>query len=252
MANKKRAKDFHAEIHDMIVFGLNNREISEELGLSLAQVAVYVQRHLGGNPNYFNKKTKHKHLREKVLRDRLYLSDKDIMSKYSLSKSELKSCLTIAYKIDHLKKIRKDRRRRDTWSADEFRFLFRWSGVISRKEINKHLRRGKTEIAIKDKLSLLGLSSKNVNGLTYSQFTGLFNKKPRYFLETQAGSPGCLRWKLVPWCHIEEMIYDNYIEHSHAVTLYISAMAMFQRWVHGDNYWKSLTSTPKFSFKNKE
>lgn len=256
MASKKRAKDFHNEIQDMIVFGLKNPEIAEELGLTVPQVAKYAQRNFRGNPNYLKQITKHTHLREVVLKDRLKFSDKEIMSKYGLTKSELKGCLTYAYKLKNLTHLRKDKRRRDSWSTEEYRFLFKWSGILSREEINSYIKRGKTDIVIKDKLRLLGLSSKNINGLTHSQFQKLFKKEPIYYLKTSAGSPASpftesARWRIIPWCHIKEMLDSGHIAHSESINIYVSTMALFQKWVHGEDYWKSLTSKPCFRQRQK-
>lgn len=246
-----KAKEFHTEIKDLINQGLTYPQISDELGLTRAQVSCYSQRFLGGNPNYINKKSKHKHLHKKILEMRLKISDKEIMQKLNLTKSEMKSCMTYAYKNKELSHLRKETRRRDSWSNKELKFLLQWSGIIPRKEINDYLKRGNSEIVIKEKLQQLGLCSKNVNGMTYSQFTSLFKTEPFFYIETSAGSPASkfakfANWKIVPWCHIDEMIKNKDIEHTEAIETYINSMATFQRWVHGENYWKSLTRTPKF------
>lgn len=250
MANRKKAKDFHHEIKDLINQGLTNPEIAEELKLTRSQVAIYSQRFLGGNPNYLKKKTKHKHLRKDVMTYFLDHSQDECIDKFGISKSEFKSIMTVGYRDQNLSHLRKDKRRRDAWSSEELRFLLKWSGVISRDEINSILKRGNSSIVIKEKLQKLNLCSKNVNGLTFSQFKKLFKSEPIYYLKTCAGNPGpsgCFsdsRWKLVPWCHIEEMLVSGFVKHSESIVLYIMAMAKFQRWVHGKDYWKSLTSTP--------
>ena len=252
MGTNKKAKQFHSEISNLIGQGLTNPEISKELGLSIAQVAVYTQRFLGGNPNYLKKISKHKHLHEKILKMRLKYTDKEIMNKFSLTSSELKSCMTHAYKNKKLGHLRKDTRRRDAWSGEELRFLLKWSGIISQKEINDYLGRGNGRIVIKEKLQSLGLCSKNINGLTYSKFTSLFNVDPLFILETSAGSPAspyfkAANWKLVPWCHVEEMLNDGIIDQAESIKIYVRTMASFQRWVHGKDYWRSMTSDPVFN-----
>lgn len=257
MGNKKQTKQFHGEIKNLIGQGLTNPEISKELGLTTNQVAIYSQRFLGGNPNYKKRITKHKHMHKKILELRLKLSDEQIRKKLNLTKGEMKSCLTYAYKDPKLKHLRKDKRRRDSWSKEELSFLLRWSGIISRTEINKQLKRGNSEIVIKEKLQKLGLCSKNVNGLTLSQFVNLFKCKPYFYLLTNAGSPTSkfsksAHWKIVPWCHIEELLDKEKIKHNESIETYIRTMAIFQRWIHGQDYWESLTSNPIFNARNNE
>jgi len=250
MASKK-AVDFHDDIKSLIGLGKTNPEIAEELGLSRAQVSCYVQKKLGGNNNYLKKKTKHKHLHKKILELRLKKTDKEIRKLLKLSKSEMKSCMSLAYRDPSLKHLRKETRRRDAWTTEELRFLLKWSGIIPRKEINKYLKRGKSDNVIKEKLQKLGLCSKNVNGMTFSQFRNMFKNDPEYYIATTAGSPASTfakyaNWKIVPWCHINEMLKSKKIYHSEAIEIYIEAMAMFQRWIHGEDYWASLTSEPRF------
>lgn len=246
-----KCEPFIEDIKLMIKFGYNNVQIAEAIGLSKATVQLFVSRKLGGNPNYLKHKTKHKHLRKPVMEYFLSHTWEETKKHFKLKDSELKSIFTIGYIDPKLAHLRKDTRRRDAWSTEELRFLFRLTGVISRDEINQHLNRGNSGRVIKEKLMKLGIPAKNVNGLTYSQFTSLFKKKPVYYLATTAGSPGSkfvqyANWKIVPWCHIEEMLNDKYIEHSDAIKLYVETMAMFQRWVHGPNYWQSLTNKPVF------
>lgn len=251
MAKFKTARNFKDEIEGLIAMGKTNPEIATELGLTINQVALFAQRELGGNPNYLKKKTKHAHLHEEILKLRLKLSDAEIREKLGLTHGEMKSCMTYAYQREEFKHLRVETRRRDPWSSEELRFLLRWAGVITRKEINEHLGRGKNEIVIKEKLQELGLCSKNVNGLTFSQFRALFKRDPIFYLSTSAGSPASkfseyANWKIVPWCHISEMIKDGEISYTSALHIQVEAMAMFQRWVHGDDYWRSLTSKPVF------
>jgi len=50
-------------------------------------------------------------------------------------------------------------------------------------------------------------------------------------------------WKIVPWIHTEEMLNDNHINHTESLKIYIKSMAIFQKWIHGDNYWKVLLAS---------
>lgn len=252
MGKRKYARDFRDHIVDLIACGYTNPQVAEELNLTVSQVSNYARRELGGNSNYLRGKKKHAHLHEEILKAKINLGESELAEKFGLTMSELRSCLTCAYKRPEFAHIRKDKRRRDAWSAKELRFLLRWSGIIPRADIAKHLKRGRGSIVVKEKLQQLGLCSKNVNGLTLSQFTSLFKAEPEYVLETIAGSPASkftqyANWKIVPWCHIREMLQSKKIECVEAVKVYIDTMAIFQEWVHGRDYWRSLTSTPSFS-----
>lgn len=237
----------------MIIFGFTNPEIAKELGLSVNQVANYARRYLKGNANHLKRITKHKHIIKDVMKYFLGHTEQECLSKFNITKSEFKSIMTMGYRDKNLTCYRKDTRRRDPWSKKELHFLLRWSGVLSTTEINNYLKRGVSKIVIKEKLISLGLASKNVNGLSYSQFTSLFKKEPLYYLKTAAGSPGSNSnsysyWKIVPWMHVKEMLGSGYINHTESVKIYIEVMALFQRWVHGKDYWKSLTSVPAFEY----
>lgn len=253
MKNKK-AKDFHQEIHSLLLAGKTNPEIAEELGLTRCQVAIYVERNLGGNPNYLKKRSKHKHLHEKILTMRLSLSDAEIRKKLGLTESEMRSCMSSAYKKKQLKHLRKDDRRRDSWSSEELRFLLKFSGIIPQEDLAKILNRGKSRIVIKEKLQKLGLCSKNINGLTLSKFRVIFCCNPDFLVQTNAGSPSGIKsnqanWKIVPWCHIDELLDAKLIGCAEVFRTYVKTMATFQKWVHGNNYWASLTSEPMFKGK---
>lgn len=245
-----KARDLKQEIVDLIGQGKTNPEIAAKLDISKNSVAVFTQRELGGNPNYLKRKIKHKHLHRKVLTAKLAMNDLELMEKFNLSASELKSCLTSAYKREEFAHIRKDKRRRDAWSSEEYKFMLKYSGIISQDEISQQLKRGKGRRVVKEKMQQLGLSSKYINGLTLSKFYALFKKAPIYYLETTAGPP-CSKFskrshfKIVPWCHIREMLIDGYVEQCEVFQVYIDAMAMFQRWIHGSDYWRSLVNNPK-------
>lgn len=242
MKRKSKCEQFHDEIIVLIREGKACPEISRELGLSVHAVSNYCQRELSGNPNYLLRKKKHSHLHENVLNYFLNHTFKETQDHFQLTKSELKSCFTVAYRKPELSHIRKDKRRKDSWSSEELRFLFRKSGIISRDEINDHLKRGKTNIVIKEKISSFGICTKAINGMTISQFRNLFNKEPLSYIQTTAGSPGAYGgfFKIVPWCHINEMLKSGYIDGIESVRIYIDAMSLFQKWIHGEDYWSSM------------
>lgn len=233
---RKLSTEIIDKIRDLINSGYTNPEIANELCISRNAVACYVHKNLGVNPNYQERIKKHSHLHETILKMRLSLSNEKIREKLNLTSTEMKSCLALAYRKNEFCHIRKDKRRRDSWSTKELKYLLKWSGIKSRKEINEHLKRGKNERVVKEKLQLLGLCSKNVNGLTLSQFVALFGKKPKTFIQTSAGSPASkfalyANWKIVTWIEIQKMLKTKYVDHSEAIKIYIDAMAMFQGWV---------------------
>lgn len=243
---KPYKKDEINKIKNLIKQGFTNKEIALKIDRPACAVAMVTQRKLGGNPNYRLKKTKHKHLRDKVLVYFLNHTMQETAEHFNLKMSELKSCLTVAYKNPLMAHVRKDKRRHDAWSERELLFLLKYSGVISRDEINEKLSRGNTGRAIKEKLMSLGVCSKNLNGMTLSQFRKIWGFDPEFYLMTTAGSPGGFKnttfFKIIPWAYIDELIKNKTINHEISFVKYVSTMAMFQKWVHGENYWHSLVN----------
>jgi hypothetical protein len=227
-------------IKRMIEDGKTNLEIASFLNCSNESLSVFVRKKFGGNPNFLNSIKKHSHLHEEVLKLRLRHDDEFIMDKLNLTSRELKSCLTAAYKKPSLAHLRKDKRKRDPWSNYELKYLLKNAGLISRKKINDHLKRGKSDRVIKEKLNSLGISSKNLNGLTLTQFKNLFKKDPDNFIQTSAGPPNAFqragenggRFKIVTWIEISKMIKEKKIDAPYAFKKYIDAMTLFQNWVN--------------------
>lgn len=242
MASK--CEPFIDQITSMVRNGKTNVEISRKIGLNASTVSQFVRRKLCGNLNYLKKKTKHNHLHREILVFFLKHTEKETQDKFNLTQSEFKSCMTCAYKRKEFSHIRKDNRQHSQWSEKQYLFLLKYSGVVSRCELSKYIKRGRSEIVIKEKLQKLNICSKTTNGIRYSQFISIFSCEPDYILQTTAGSNGrgggC--FKLVPWCHVDEMLSDGRINCSETLAIYFSAMAMFQRWIHGENYWQSLTA----------
>jgi biotin operon repressor len=248
MASKKKPRQFHNEIKDLINAGYTNPEIADELQFTRTQIASYAQRHFKTNPNYLKKITKHKHLRKKVMKYFLNHTAKQCQDKFNLTPSEFKSLMTTGYRVKEFKHLRKDTRLKTDWSTKELKFLLKYSGIISQKDIAETTGRGKSRIVIKEKLQSLNLCSKNINGLTLTKFIALFGKKPKYCIETSAGSPSGFtnsNWRIVPWLHIDEMLKEKYIDQIDSIKIYVETMALFQKWIHGKNYWQSLTKIPK-------
>ncbi len=227
---------------NLIHAGLTNKEIASEMGKSVAAISIKARRVWNGNPNYRKNITKHKHLHEPLLKYYLNHSAEECQRKFNLTKSEFKSCLTYAYKKPELKHLRKDTRRRDAWTAKEYRFLLAHAGLMPRNWIARKLNRG-GHLGIKDRLDLLGISSQNLNGLTISKFRILFNQDPRFYLQTKAGpqrktksrANSASYYKIIPWVWIDQEIKAKRLQAPEMYQKMIASMAMFQEWIHGGN-----------------
>lgn len=220
------------EVKKYIKLGLTNPEIGRQLGCSTSTIANIVKRHLDGNPN---QRDKHKHkkrdLYSKCLKYFQNHSFKDTAKKFDLTLNELKSVMSYAYQKENLAHIRKDRRRKDPWSVAEYRKLIQMSGLVQRKTIGKALKRAKGYQGIKDRLALLKLKSRNVNGLTYSQYLEIFDKKPEFYIKTNAGS-GNTRILLIPWVYFTKKKLKG---QPLFIQKMIESMILFQKWSHGTN-----------------
>lgn len=227
-----------SELKTHIANGLTNKEIANLYGVSRDSVSIITLRVLGGNPNYRNKITKHAHIREKVLEYYLTHTAIDTQKKFKLTASEFKSCLTMAYKIESLKHLRKETRRHDAWSSKEYKFLLQNAGLRSREWIAVKLKRG-GELCIKDRLEMLGISSKNLNGITISQFREAFGCDPGFYIQSKAGPKRVLKsgfkntpsyYKIIPWIYLEKEISEKRLKTHRIFEDLISAMALFQNW----------------------
>lgn len=225
------------EVKKYIKLGLTNPEIGKQLGYSTSTIANIVKRYLDGNPNQRDKyKHKKRDLYPKCLKYFQNHSFEDTAKKFDLTLNELKSVMSYAYKNESLAHIRKDRRRKDPWSTAEYRKLIQMLGLVERKTIGKVLKRAKSYQGIKDRLALLKLKSRNVNGLTYSQYLELFDKKPEFYIKTNAGSGNC-RILLIPWvCFTKKQLQGQPV----FIQKMIEAMILFQKWSYGTNSRKAI------------
>lgn len=178
--------------------------------------------------------SKHAHLREDLLRYYLTHSAEECQKRFKLTPSEFKSCLIYAYRIPEFKHLRKETRRHDAWTAYEFKFLLQHSGFRSREWIAKKLKRG-GHLGIKDRLEMLGVASKSVNGLTLSKFREAFNKEPDFYLKTKAG-PGrgkysATYYKIIPWVWLDQELKAKRLKTHKIFRKLIASMALFQEWV---------------------
>lgn len=232
MAKLTISQDSCLAIDKLIKSGCNNREISDRLGISKSLIAQYCRRVYGGNKNF--KRCKHKHLREEVLLFFLNNSFEETAKKFNLKKGELKSLFTAAYKDTKFKHLRKEKRinHKNFWTIEEIRQMLNLCGIKSRKEISIILKRG-NERVIKEKLSKLGISSRNINGLNISVFRQFFNCEPEFLIESTAGPTSINKktcFKIVPWIKIDEWIKSNKIKTVSVFEKLVEIYAMFQRW----------------------
>jgi hypothetical protein len=190
--------------------------------------------------------SKHSQLREPVMKYFMTHTWIETLKKFKLTNSELKSLFSIGYKMPALKHLRKDTRRKDSWSAKEYKFLIRHSGLMPRIWIAEKLKRDKSEIVIKEKLSQLGLASKSVNGITLSQFRSAFGKDPEMYLQTEAGPSrgvhGQTYFKIVPWCWLDKQLKNEKLSAPKVFCQLVESMALFQEWIFEGNALKKLKS----------
>ncbi|MBL7544293.1 MAG: hypothetical protein JNL11_10770 [Bdellovibrionaceae bacterium] len=232
-------------LSNLIDKGLTNVEIAEKLGSSREAITLIANRYLKGNQNYQKRITKHAHLREPVMKYFLKHTASECQKKFKLTNSEFKSLMTVGYRDPKFKHLRKETRRHDAWSAKEYKFLLQHSGLRSRKWIAEKLNRG-GELGIKDRLDLHGISSKNLNGLTLSQFRDAFGKDPEWFIQTSAGPGGNLHggltgyFKIVPWVYLKREFELKRLSSHTIIVQLVEAMAMFQDWFYEGNALKKL------------
>lgn len=196
-------------------------------------IRIKAQRFFGGCK--VKSHTKHKHLRESVFKYFLNHTAKETMKKFKLNRSEFKSIFTVGYRDPKLKHLRKDKRNKDKWNSHHYKILLQNAGLKSRSEIAELIGKGNVNSCIKERLQRLGLRSKNVNGVTLSQYRNAFKKEPDFYIQTKAG-PGrgnnsSTHWKIIPWVILKKEINNKEIEAPEIMKILIETMAMFQEWI---------------------
>lgn len=213
--------------------------IAEKLGLKIKNVRHFARREKvrlvnPGHMGLWNRK--HWHLREAVLTYFLNHSFEETARHFSLKKSELKSLFTLGYRMPEWAHLRKDTRRRDTWSEKETLFALRRAGVISREEIARKLKRG-TMHSVKEFLFRMDLPSKLVNGIPLTWAKLIWPQESQFrFVQTRAGPTSMNNqfcFKLIPWVEAEKLALAN--ETDSIVKSCIFSMARFQRFIHKTN-----------------
>lgn len=222
-------------------------EIAEKLGRSVQSVRwkaktlglPSTQKTLSHRLGAWN--AKHKHLRLPALRYYQAHTAKETAKRFGLTDREFKSLITVTYKTAAWKKLRKETRTHEPWSAKELKFLLRHAGLVPRKKIMEKIGRGKNVCHIKERLQTLGVASRTIQGITLSQYINAFGERPRFFLKTSAGPDGGAkgtlptRWKLVPWVWLDQELKAKRLKTAPEFRMLVSSMAMFQDWIFEGN-----------------
>ena len=240
--------DLHKEILAQRNLGLSNPEIAKKLNVSKARIACILQKHYGGNSNYRKRITKHRHLHKEALIAYQNNNFNEAAKELNLTLSEMKSCLSLAYKDPKLKHIRKDSRRKDKWTSEQLIKMLQMIGLRPRNAIAKKIKRD-NERVVKEKLQHLGLKyPKYLNGLTLSRYREIFGVEPQFYIQTDAGpgnGPGdhiATFFKIVPWVYIQDQIMSGELRPPQIIKQWIKIMSDFQEWIHnGDAYGNILT-----------
>lgn len=217
----------------LIQAGFTNPEIADLMQKKRSAVQIKSQRVWGGNPNYRAQITKHAHLREPVMRYFLKHTWEETQNRFNLSESELKSIFTVSYRDPKFKHLRKDSRRKDAWTSKEYLTLLRFSGLKQRTWIAKKLKRGGIH-SIKDRLEKLGIASKNLQGITLSQYRSAFNCEPKRYFRTDAGPNRRgmpTKYKIILWMDLDKWLKAGELHAPDVFKIHCSAMARFQKWV---------------------
>lgn len=222
-------------------------EIAKELGRDAVSVrhkakSIGIQSTQERVKGRFGKwNSKHSHLRKAVMTYFLNHTWGETREHFGLTQSELKSIFTVGYRLPQFKHLRKETRDHSPWTADQLKTLLRYSGLRPREFVAKKIGRGNAKSCIKERLMKLGIASRNLQGLTLSQFRQLFGKDPRFYLQTDAGPNGGLktslptRWKIVPWVWLDREIGADRLKTKKEIRIFINARARFQDWIFEGN-----------------
>lgn len=184
--------------------------------------------------------SKHAHLRGPVMKYFVTHTWEETLQKFGLEQRELKSIFTAGYRMAEFKHLRKETRDHSAWNTKQLTFLLRHAGLRPRKWIAEKIGRG-NEVCIKERMQILGVASRNMQGLTLSQFRQAFENEPDFYLKTDAGPDGGsktsmpTRWKIIPWVWLDAEIKAKRLKTVKELRMLISARAMFQEWIFGGN-----------------
>jgi O6-methylguanine-DNA--protein-cysteine methyltransferase len=204
-------------------------EIADALKKTQVSATLVGQKMGLRNRAYLDRITKHKHLREPVMKFFQTHSFKETMERFGLTWSELKSVQTVSYRHPKLNKYRKDKRRHDVWSQKEVQTFARYSGLQPRAWIAKKLKRG-TMQSVKELAQRLGTDTRYLNGLP-ERLARIIDPSSSG-IKTKAGAPGrsgeCCH-RIVPWVVLAQSKKMKSVHPE--VSAGIRAMAHFQKWV---------------------
>lgn len=232
----KQLKKLHAEGRYFF------KEIAEKMGRDVIAVrhkarklGLELQPQVKARMGGWN--SKHAHLRESVFKYFLTHSWAETKARFALTESELKSLFTVGYKDPKLAHLRKDARRKDSWTLPEIRFLIQNAGIRPRTWISKKLKRGGV-YSVKESLNRLNIPSKHINGLPFKWAETLFqNIKLPKGIKTKAGPTGGGRgnfmFRIIPWVQCEALVKKYPKSTTEEIKSIIRAMATFQRWIYG-------------------
>jgi hypothetical protein len=204
-------------------------EIAKKMGLNKNQIATKANALGLKNPTYRKRITKHAHLRERVMTYFLDHSWEETRLRFRLTASELKSLFTVGYRDPTLAHLRKDTRRKDSWTLDEMLFCIRHAGIRERSWIAKRLNRG-CATNIKERFQKWGASTKFLNGMPMSWVIQLWGSEfSDRRIRTKAGPPGIWRFQLLPWhdCLVLSKKYPT----DETIRSGIRAMVKFQEFI---------------------
>lgn len=176
---------------------------------------------------------KHAHIREAAFEYFLTHSTDQTREHFGLTKSECRSLFSVGYRMPELSHLRKDTRRRDAWSPEEYLFLLRHAGLRDRDWIAAALKRGSRH-AVKDCASdrLHGIWTKQMHGLPHKIVAEQLGVPGLKTVQTAAGpisETHSYRYIIVPWV----VLADSQSKFSVEIRPALRAMSRFQKWIYG-------------------
>jgi hypothetical protein len=228
-------KQENTQIKAMIRKGMLYHEIAKHLDRPRGSIAVQCRKlGLSSQKNYFKRKGGYYHRIEEIYDLYKTRTAAEVAEETGLKTSQVRSALLRAIKVNPSRYKTKDKRRRDTWSAEELITLLQYSGLQERGWIAKKLNRG-THHAVKEVMSRMSSSTRYINGLPLMLAEQLIGETLDS-VKTSAGAPGSrgnCRPKLVPWVVMAAVIKKRKLSLKPTVIAGIEAMASFQMEVHG-------------------
>lgn len=146
---------------------------------------------------------------------------------FNLADFEIKSALTVAYRIPSLAHLRKDVRPKDRWTLEDDLNLISLASFNSRSEIAKQIGRLNSRV-VKERMRKLNFSGKFLNGMPVTWARLIWPKKVILTVDTSAG-PTYFKFKIISWSEALELC--NKYETDPLVVKMILALSKFQKWI---------------------